>query len=66
MTAWLRRGGFANASKHTVDPLMRLEGMNGLVRGWKPRALAPTGKDSPRTPDLLKRNFSAPPRTTTG
>lgn len=33
MTAWLRRKGFAEVSKHTVDRLMRDEGMNGLVRG---------------------------------
>jgi putative transposase len=60
MTAWLRRGGFAGLSKHMVNRLMRLEGMNGLVRGRNPRAWASTGKDSPRAPDLLKRNFSAP------
>ena len=60
MTAWLRRGGFAGVSQHTVDPLMRLEGMNGLVRGRKPRASASTGKGSPQAPDLLKRNSSAP------
>lgn len=47
-------------SKHTVDRLMRLEGMNGLVLSRKPRASASTGKDSSRAPDLLKRNFSAP------
>lgn len=60
MTAWLNRGEFAGVSKHTVDRLMRLEGMNGLVRGRKPRESASAGKDSPRAPDLLKRNFSAP------
>lgn len=60
MTAWLCRGGFAVVSKHTVDRLMRVEGMNGLVRGRKPRASASTGKDSARAPDLLKRDFSAP------
>lgn len=60
MTAWLGRGGFAVVSKHTVDRLMRVEGMNGLVRGRKPRAPASTGKDSARAPDLLKRDFSAP------
>jgi hypothetical protein len=32
MTVWLRRNGFPEASKHTVDRLMRAEGMNGLVR----------------------------------
>jgi transposase InsO family protein len=60
MTAWLSRGEFAGVSKHTVDRLMRLEGMNGLVRGRKPRSSVSTGKDSARAPDLLKRNFSAP------
>ncbi|WP_105033802.1 IS3 family transposase [Cryobacterium aureum] len=60
MTAWLSRGEFAGVSKHTVDRLMRLEGMNGLVRGRKPRSTVTTGKDSARAPDLLKRNFSAP------
>ncbi|TFD13525.1 IS3 family transposase [Cryobacterium sp. TMT1-2-2] len=60
MTAWLIRGEFAGVSKHTVDRLMRLEGMNGLVRGRKPRSTVSTGKDSARAPDLLKRNFSAP------
>jgi putative transposase len=60
VTAWLRRGGFAGVSKHTVDRLMRIESMNGLVRGRKPRASSSTGRDSPRAPDLLKRNFSAP------
>ena len=39
---------------------MRLEGMNGLVRGRKPRSTVSTWKDSARAPDLLKRNFSAP------
>jgi len=59
MTAWLRPGGFADVFRHTVDRLMRLEGMNGLVRGRKPRASDSTGKDSPRAPDLLKRDFCA-------
>jgi putative transposase len=33
MTAWLARTGFPGVSKHTVDRLMRQEGMRGLVRG---------------------------------
>ena len=33
MTAWLARNGFPEVSKHTIDRLMRDEGMNGLVRG---------------------------------
>lgn len=35
MTAWLTRKGLPDISKHTVDGLMRQEGMNGLVHGWK-------------------------------
>ncbi|WP_165070395.1 DDE-type integrase/transposase/recombinase [Marisediminicola senii] len=60
MTAWLGRGAFPDVSKHTVDRLMRVEGMNGLVRGRKPRASASAGKDEARAPDHLKRNFTAP------
>lgn len=55
MTVWLRRNGFPEVSKHTVDRLMRDEGMNGLVRG---RTTIP-GKDGKRAADLLNRNFSA-------
>ena len=29
----LARNGFPDTSKHTVDRLMRMAGMNGLVRG---------------------------------
>ncbi|ALV45376.1 hypothetical protein MB46_07585 [Arthrobacter alpinus] len=59
MTAWLRRNGFPEASKHTVDRLMRDERMNGLVRGRKTRTTIP-GKDGRRAGDLLNRDFSAP------
>ncbi|MGP9652500.1 IS3 family transposase, partial [Glutamicibacter sp. AOP38-B1-38] len=41
MTAWLRRNGFPEVSKHTVDRLMRDEGMNGLIRGRKTRTTIP-------------------------
>ncbi|MGP9784667.1 IS3 family transposase [Glutamicibacter sp. AOP12-B1-11] len=58
MTAWLRRNGFPEVSKHTVDRLMRDEGMNGLIRGRKTRTTIP-GKDGKRAGDLLNRNFSA-------
>lgn len=58
MTAWLRRNGFPEVSKHTVDRLMRDEGMNGLIRGRKTRTTIP-GKDGRRAGDLLNRNFSA-------
>ena len=59
MTQWLRRTGFPEASKHTVDRLMRDEGMNGLVRGRKTRTTV-LGKDGRRAGDLLNRDFTAP------
>jgi transposase InsO family protein len=59
MTAWLGRKGFPGVSKHTVDRLMRLAGMNGLVRGRKTRTTIPA-KDGKRAGDLLNRDFTAP------
>jgi len=59
MTVWLARNGFPGVSKHTVDRLMRDEGMNGLVRGRKTRTTVP-GKDGKRAGDLLNRCFTAP------
>jgi len=59
MTAWLARKGFPDISKHTVDRLMRQEGMNGLVRGRKARTTI-QAKDGKRAGDLLNRNFTAP------
>jgi hypothetical protein len=53
MTQWLRRNGFPEASKHTVDRLMREEGMN------ETRTTIP-GKDGRRAGDLLNRDFTAP------
>jgi putative transposase len=32
MTVWLQRAGFDDLSKHTVDRVMRMEGMRGLGR----------------------------------
>lgn len=63
MTAWLARNGFPEISKHTVDRLMRQEGMAGLVRGRKTRTTI-AGKDGRRAGDLLNRRFrtSAPNR----
>ena len=60
MTAWLVRNGFPDVSKHTVDRLMRDEGMNGLVRGRCTRTtvLAETG--GVRAGDLLNRVFTPP------
>jgi putative transposase len=60
MTAWLGRGGFPDVSKHTIDRLMRDKGMNGLIRGRKPKSSAGHGKQATRAADLLKRDFSAP------
>jgi hypothetical protein len=56
MTRWLQRTGFAEVSKHTVDRLMRDEGMRGLVRGRKTRTTV-GGKDGVRAGDLLNRRF---------
>lgn len=58
MTQWLRRNGFPEASKHTVDRLMRQERMNGLIRGRRTRTTIP-GKDGRRAGDLLNRDFTA-------
>jgi putative transposase len=57
MTAWLRRQGH-RASSRQVDRLMRLEGMNGLVRGRGVRTTIPD-KHADRAPDLLDRDFTA-------
>jgi len=64
MTVWLNRRlnaeGYKPVSKHTVDRLMRLLGLNGLVRGRGVRTTVPAGKDARRAKDLLNRCFSAP------
>jgi len=57
MTAWLDHSGFPGVSKHTVDRLMREEGMRGLVRGRKVRTTI-AGKDGVRAGDLLNRDFA--------
>ena len=59
MTAWLSRNGFPGVSKHTIDRLMRLAGMNGPVRGRKIRTTIPA-KDGKHAGDLLNRNFTTP------
>jgi putative transposase len=56
MTTWLARTGFAGVSKHTVDRLMRQQGMRGLVRGRRTRTTIPA-KDGRRAADLLNRRF---------
>ena len=66
MTAWLWRTGFASVSKHTVDRLMRLEGMIGPVRGRKPRNRLSIALPAPRAPALLDRQFSAPTPSDSG
>ncbi|MET1086342.1 MAG: IS3 family transposase [Arthrobacter sp.] len=54
MMQWLRRNGFPEASKHTVDRLMCQERMNGLIRGRRTRTTIP-GKDGRRAGDLRHR-----------
>ena len=56
MRVWLQRNGFPEISKHTVDRLMRVAGMKGLVRGRKTTTTI-RSKDKIRAKDLLNRNF---------
>jgi len=56
MTRFLNRTGLPGISKHSVDRLMRDEGMRGLVRGRKTGTTIP-GKDGVRAGDLLNRDF---------
>lgn len=55
----LRREGI-EAAKCTVERLMAKEGLQGAVRGKRPRTTVP-GEDrgAERPPDLLERDFSA-------
>jgi len=59
MTRWLRRNGFPDIGKRTVDRLMHDEGMHGVVRGAQTRTTigAKAGAEKVRAADLLKRNF---------
>lgn len=57
MTAWLARNGYPGVSKHTVDRLMRQEGMHGLVRGRRARTTIPAKTGGRRAGDLLNRCF---------
>ena len=57
MTALLRRQGLT-VSMRRVDRLMRLLGINGLVRGKGTRTTIPD-QSADRAPDLLDRNFTA-------
>lgn len=45
--------------KHTVDRLLRDEGLSGVVRGRRHRTTIPGGRNADRAPDLLDRNFTA-------
>ncbi len=60
MTAWLARNGFPDVGKHTVDRLMRDEGMNGLVRGRSAKTTVPAKAGGVRAGDLLNRVFTSP------
>ena len=60
MTAWLACNGFPEVSKHTVDRLMREQGMNGLVRGRGTKTTVPAKTGGVRAGDLLNRVFTAP------
>lgn len=57
MTRFLARAGLPRVSKHTVDRLMRDEGMRGLIRGRTTRTTI-GGKDGVRAGDLLNRDFT--------
>jgi len=60
MTVWLARNRFPGVSQHTVDRLMRLLGMRGLVRGRQVRTTVPAPHGARRATDLLQRCFTAP------
>ena len=63
MTDWLNRqlaaDGRPPVSRHTVDRLMRTQGMRGLVRGRGVRTTVAAKADARRAGDLLNRRFSA-------
>lgn len=58
MVAHLRNQGH-EVGKHTVDRLMRDEGLSGVVRGRRHRTTIPAGRNAARAPDLLDRDFTA-------
>ncbi len=64
MTAGLRRNGFPRLSKHTVNRLMRSEGMNVLARSREVRTAIPP-EDAKRAWDLLNGDFTSGPLRTT-
>ncbi len=58
MLVHLRNTGHV-VGKHTVDRLMRDEGLHGAVRGRRHRTTIPGGRNVERAPDLLDRDFTA-------
>jgi len=58
MTRWLRRNGFPTVAFCTVDRLMRLAGMNGVVRAKSIKTTI-QAKDGVRAGDLCNRDFHA-------
>jgi transposase InsO family protein len=59
MTALLRRNGYPQVARCTVDRAMKALGMNGIRRAKGVRTTIPRAGDA-RAPDLLHRNFTAP------
>ncbi len=59
MLALIRRNLLPEAGFVAVDRAMRSLGLNGLVRGRRPRTTIPNPGDA-RAPDLLDRDFTAP------
>ncbi|KPH99350.1 hypothetical protein OV450_5288 [Actinobacteria bacterium OV450] len=58
MLALIRRTLLPEAGFGAVDRAMRSLGLNGVVRGRKPRTTIPNPADA-RAPDLLDRDFTA-------
>ncbi|MFG2715337.1 hypothetical protein ACGFX2_32975 [Streptomyces goshikiensis] len=59
MLALIRRTLLPEAGFGAVDRAMRSLGLNGVVRGRRPRTTTPNPADA-RAPDLLDRDFTAP------
>ncbi|MFG2987571.1 DDE-type integrase/transposase/recombinase [Streptomyces sp. NPDC048258] len=59
MLALIRRTLLPEAGFGAVDRAMRSLGLNGVVRGRRPRTTIPNPADA-RAPDLLDRDFTAP------
>lgn len=60
----LRRNGW-DIGRDQTAPLMRAAGVEGAVRGRKPRTIVAAPVPDHR-PDLVERNFKAPPRAGCG